>query len=350
MRNTQLPYNQLTGLSEEFKPDFNLLYSELIEANSALSRLKGFMEAIENAGLNSIVTLMERMELRASFELEAQTISLGRFVESVASENYLGDELTQSILECHRKFYKTSNPGIDSLSPDYFKVYKSKQRELKNIAVQSYNTRLTLYTPPSQMLVQELSSNLDSFLRSLNRQSPLQFLTLASYQIRALSPYPRLNGHVSRVLLQNLLHKWGYTNCMLPISQIILGNKEEYQTIMKKVVLEGKYLSWQQLMLKVVTEAAEYQLEQIKAWRNLRQSQALRIEKYTDYLLPLELSDLVCSNCYIKASDIISTLKCHRHSAYKYLAHLTKTGILIEKNSGREKLYLNQDLLTLLSK
>jgi Fic family protein len=65
--------------------------------------------------------------------------------------------------------------------------------------------------------------------------------------------------------------------------------------------------------------------------------------------MPSELGVLIMRHPYIKVIDLVAALQCHRQTAATYLKHLVKMGILIEKTSGREKMYLNKELLDILA-
>lgn len=73
------------------------------------------------------------------------------------------------------------------------------------------------------------------------------------------------------------------------------------------------------------------------------------INKYTEYNLPSELNEVIYESLFIKTADLIGRMNCHRHTAYKYLEHLMKIGILAEKRSGREKLYFHKELYDMIS-
>lgn len=74
------------------------------------------------------------------------------------------------------------------------------------------------------------------------------------------------------------------------------------------------------------------------------------LSKYTAYNLPAGgLLKVLFSRPYIKTVHLVDELDCHRQTAYTYLEHLVRLGLVVEKKSGREKLYLHKELLDIIS-
>lgn len=103
-------------------------------------------------------------------------------------------------------------------------------------------------------------------------------------------------------------------------------------------------------MLDIVREASDYMLGKLKDIQALKKNTLDILEKYTAYHLPATaLLRVIFSRPYIKPQHLVDALDCHRQTAYVYLAHMVNAGILIEKRSGREKLYLHKRLSDALS-
>jgi Fic family protein len=81
----------------------------------------------------------------------------------------------------------------------------------------------------------------------------------------------------------------------------------------------------------------------------LRKSAYEQMNKYLDYVLPSDaILKVLFEQPYINAKRMCKLLNCHRQTAYLYLTHLCKLGLLIPKKMGRETLYLHKAYFDLL--
>jgi Fic family protein len=217
--------------------------------------------------------------------------------------------------------------------------------------VKSYHTNLTLYTAPdNSSVIRELRKDLNRQLGLHSQTDPLLHMALCHYQIRALAPFTELNHHSARTYTQLWIRQLGLNFHFLPIARLISTKRETYQSIMRDMAAGKTYGNWGHFIVDVVHEAANYLLDRIRELQALRKTTQDILEKYTAYHLPaVELMPVMFSRPFIKPRYIIEQLDCHRHTAYAYLDHLVKAGLLIEKKAGREKLYLHKALFDVLS-
>jgi Fic family protein len=119
---------------------------------------------------------------------------------------------------------------------------------------------------------------------------------------------------------------------------------------MREIANQNKYADWCTYLIEIVNEASVSLLNNLKKIQSLKKNTLDIVSKYTGYHLPAEeLLPLIFSRPYLKPRFLTEALQCHRQTAYVYLSHLVKAGVLIEKNSGREKLYLHKQLFDVLS-
>ena len=320
---------------------------------NALYHLNGYIDAFPPAALKTDMLLLQIADTRHSFELENYPISFTRLFEAYSSENALNDPKPELIFNFLAYYRLQSKIDINTLRPLYDFALKKQEifRDKKEITVKSYNTNLTLYTAPNQYaVIRNLRDELDFLFRNPLEIDELLQMCLCHFQIRALAPFNHFNQHTARTY-SNLWVKSQQLNFnFLPISGPILKSKETYQLMMREITNSENYEAWCLYLLEMMREAATNMLKTLKEIQSMKKNTLDIMAKYTSYQLPSdELLPIIFSKPYIKPKYLIEGLDCHRQTAYAYLNHLVRAGILIEKKSGREKLYLHKQLFDVLS-
>ena len=353
MLNSQFPYNELPKLQDIVIEPERKLTEACGTCWKTLYQLHGFLEAFENGPINGDLLLLQLADARHSFDLDKKPIAISRVFEAYSSENALGDDTLDTLFAFLAQYRQTDEISLDTLSPAYLLSGRKKtglSRDRKDINIRSYHTNLTLYTPPAQAsVIKSLKEDLEYTFRNPRNEEGLIQMCLCHFQLRALAPYNALNDHAARVFSQLWIKSLKLNFSFLPFSRIISENREAYQLMMREVAGKGRYADWCLYLVQITTEAATYLLARLKDIQSLRKNTYDLITKYTEYPLPAELLGIVFSRPFIKPKYITEALQCHRQTAYAYLGHMVRAGILVEKRSGREKLYLHKQLLDVLS-
>ncbi len=353
MINSQIPYNKLPEIEFHFKQD-NLDFQRLLfDAYRSLDYVNGFLEGYNDELLEYYLNNLVLADLKYSLELESFPVSILRVFEAAASENALNDDFLQSLMDYFNKVKWMKVMSLDNLKPASFKssiknidVY----RDRKECLVKSYFTNLTLYTAPNQSnTMTNLRQNLEQYMVDFSRKELLEYGMIGHYQIRAVAPFHAMNGMVGRAFFSMSLKDVAHNVVYMPISHAILRNKETYQTLMRDAITESSIKNWLQFNSDMLMNSCSTLVFQLKAFSKLKRTLYEQTQKYPAYNLPIELVDLLMCKPFLKTQDIIEKFNCHRHSAYTYLKHLVKMGILVEKVSGREKMYLNRALLDIIA-
>jgi hypothetical protein len=352
--NSQFPYNQLPKLH-----DITLEISPALENAcktcwKSLYHLHGYIDALSPESLKDDLLLLQISDAKYSFDLDHEPVSFTRLFEGFSSENTLNDKTLTMIFHYISYLQSTHKIDLNTLKPAYSHSYKRNQdlfRDKAEVNVKSYHTNLTLYTAPNQAFVMNpLKHEIDLLFGKPAREDELIDMSLCHFQLRAISPYTHLNHHVARVYTQLWVKSLRLNFNFLPISRIISQDRETYQVMMRTVVNDNKYADWCHYFIEIVNEGSRYLLDRLKMIQGLKKHTLEMMDKYTVYKLPAtELLPVVFSRPFIKPKYLVDKLHCHRQTAYIYLEHLVKAGILIEKKSGREKLYLHKRLFDVLS-
>lgn len=349
---SQNPYNNLPFLKDYTIHHTQALLRDNSECMRSLWRLDGFLEAAEEEN-RGFASLIQVAEAKYSFELENLNIALGRLYEALASENLLRDKMAELVQRYLLRSIGASADSIAALEP-LFQQADAKPgdflREKKELRISSHYTGLALYSAPSNpQIIRSLRSELDTALKAPPGPDFIIRNGLLHLQLRALSPYQNLNGHAARHMSKLLLRRSGFLTDVLPLSAVIIPEREQYNTLLRTAVLSGDATEWCRFMCNCISLSARLMLLKLKSMQAYKKQLRERVFKYTEYPLPAhELAELLCKSPYIKPAGITAALGCHRQTAYTYLAHLQGMGILSEKQSGREKLYLHKALLDIL--
>jgi Fic family protein len=352
--NSQLPHNQLKPLNELRISKLSELHEVSESCWRAMYHLNGYVDAQVNNGVHNFFQLIELVDSKYSFDLEGLSISVQRLLEAYSSENNLNEKNARIIFKSIEWKDEIESLNVNNLAPEFMSHFKRQNeifREKKEIRIQSYFTNLCLYTTPNNpSLIQYLKLDLDKALRQISQSSSLQSLALIHYQFRALAPYLQMNGHSARTLIKLFLREYGLLYSSVPISYILYNEKETYNSLLRDVMIHHSFEKWIAFIIQKIEESAILLLEKTKLYVQLRKKFKDQLEKYTDYILPSgELLEVLFYKPYVKPKMICEAIGCHRQTAYTYLDHLVKMGLLLEKSSGREKLYLNKEFADLLN-
>lgn len=353
MINSQLPYNQLPLIDESVVALPKSVSEMEIECLRSLDFLNGYLTGLDEPLIQDYIDLLHYADMRNSLELEGDPVSISRIFEALCSENQLGDALLKGLIDYMSWFKSVRNLSLDTMKPSFLRPFRKncdQLRERKEHGIKSYFTNLTLYTAPVQNnAMNALKSDLNIHLSDIGFQSRLQNTCLMHYQIRAIAPYNGFNGLMARAYTQLTLRLLGLNYDFVPLSSEILKNREQYQTLMRDIANDASMFNWIEFLLEQIHSAATKMPFKLRNIIRFKRKLGDMIDKYPNYNMPSDLCKILMKRPFVKAADIIKEMDCHRHSAYTYLDHLVRMGVLVEKNSGREKMYLNKELLDILS-
>jgi Fic family protein len=353
--NSQIPYNHLPLLTEiQFKPSDRLLTVSR-QCQMSISYLKGFLDALPQNNLFYISKWFQLLELKYSFDMENNSISIQRLFESSVSKQKNNDKTTQLILEQFVSENKIIGNDLSSYNRFYIsKVGKKKSelsfyREKTKAVIKSYFTNLVLYTAPDQNnVLSRIRKDLNKSLLTKPFEDDLINLCMLHLQFRAVAPFTQFNDASARFhsqfVVQNLLERF----ISIPFSQQLILVKEDYNVMLKNALFNENYESWCLLLINAIHLSIEKMIMKLKQIFQLKEKQSLIISKYTNYKLPDELILVLMKHPFVKTSDITLLLNCHRQTSYTYLKHMVNAGLLISKKSGREQVYYNKELMALL--
>ncbi len=176
-------------------------------------------------------------------------------------------------------------------------------------------------------------------------------MAVAHYQFEAIHPFLDGNGRTGRVLNSLFLVGEGLLDLpILYLSRYIIGRKADYYRLLLAVTREGAWEPWILYMLRGVEETAAWTTAKIGAVRKLSADTAAIARRRLPKIYSRELVDAIFEQPYCRIANLVDAGIAGRQAASRYLKALAGIGVLREKAVGREKLFVNPRLMTLLTR
>lgn len=362
------PFNNLPMLppDKELENDNDIL-KKLVSASRALSSVNVEISKLPNPFM--LINTISIQEAKSSSEIENIFTTEDELFKAISDSNReeLTDPATREVLR-----YR------EALWTGYNSIYDKKEIGLQtiiNIVQQVKGTNIGIRPPQARVIIRRGNSELrpgevvytpprgegiiESYLKNLieymndsayAKTDPLLKMCIAHYQFEAIHPFQDGNGRTGRILnLLYLVHTGLLTQPVLYLSKYIIKNKDDYYHHLAGVTQRQNWKSWVIYMLDAVEETAIQTRNLITdIIDQMNETYVYAQSKFKWY--SKELNESIYSQPYIKAKTVGEILnKTSRTTITKYMAELTKIGILTPKKEGLEVYYLNNDLLRILS-
>ena len=262
-------------------------------------------------------------------EIDGFNLAAIRVFEANASENRLNDSTAQLIFEMANIGQNLKQVNANALSLNFPFVQKSKRKKVQlPVLKKEINGYLEFNAAPDALL----------YMALLHGYIALQKDEL-KYQVFLA------NTIFNHWMKEQGLLEWP----ILPLSLTIKSNIKKADELLYDAFENDDLQGWVLFFLGMVQTAAITAQKQLIELTALKKVTKEMIQKYTLYHLPANtLMSLLFEKPFIKAGDLMLALNCHRQTAATYLKHLESMGLLIEKKSGREKLYFHKRLFDVL--
>ena len=361
-----IPYNQLPPLppATELYRDEEVL-NKLMTASRRLAELKGLASTLPNQSI--FVNTIALREAKASSAIENIFTTDDELYRSLSyqEEDYL-EGPAKEILHYREALWK----GYQRISTEkaltidtIIDVYREVKRTQDGIRPYQAEVVIkkrgwgslvaeTVYTPPrGKGVVEKKMAELLEFLND-DEKYPIDSLLkmiMAHYQFEAIHPFRDGNGRTGRILcILYLIQKHLLDLPILYLSAYILQNKDDYYWKLNGVTGTLLWKSWILYMLEAVSQTVEYTTDKIFRIKNLMdKTWATMLENN----LPVGRMDIpkLFEQPYIRPRNLLSEKIKSVNTAKKYLSQLESLGMLTKVKVGKEFIWFNTDLMTILS-
>ncbi len=216
-----------------------------------------------------------------------------------------------------------------------------------------YNTKgQVIYTPPSgESIIRDKLSNLEKFINEPSKLDPLIKMALMHYQFEAIHPFADGTGRTGRILLLLYLKLEKLLDVpAIYLSEYIINNKAAYYNKLRLVTENEDWEGWILYMLDMVEISAQKGLERLGKITSLMEKMSNDIRTQLPEAYSRELIEVLFRLPYTKRKHLIDEKLGTPKTVGNYLRDLEQAGFLKSVKVGKEKLYLNFQLMEILEK
>mgnify|MGYP002351513838 CR=1 FL=1 len=352
------PYNDLPLLPPKADIETKDILRKTISAGRALAQLNGTLLNLPNPTL--FLDTIYLQEAKASSEVENIITTNDELYKSLVADRKVENSATKEVLSYKEALWS----GLEQLKTKPFITTNLCIRIVQCIKQNNASIRVTpgttlsntqgevIYTPPSgETVIREKLANLEKFINEDESIDPLIKMALMHYQFEAIHPFSDGNGRTGRVL--NLLFLISENLLEAPIlylSRYIIQNKPEYYRRLLRVTTEQEWESWILYMLEATRSTAEWTSKKIIAICDLMDLIRDELRRALPKIYSYELVDVIFTQPYCRIANLVDLGIAQRQTASKILQALVAQNVLREVQVGREKIFINVELMRLLAR
>ena len=332
---------------------------QVSKSSSALGELKGIAKTIQNQSM--LINAVVLQEAKDSSEIENIITTQDELYKALSTSTNQPLPIKEVINYRKAIFLGADiieNQGFLRLK-DVIEIQKTiieNNAGIRNIVgtvLKNDKTGEVIYTPPQEKeeILDLLSNFLDHFNITDTDLSPLINLAILHYQFESIHPFYDGNGRTGRTL--NILYLIINGLLDIPIlylSSYINDNKSEYYKLLNKVNKNDEWENWIIYMLKAVEVTSNKTVEKINSIKSLLEKTILVAQEKAPKVYRKELIELLFEHPYSKIEYVVERLGVERKAASRYLKQLEEIGILESQKIGRETIYVNTELITILKR
>lgn len=354
--NRTIPYNNLPALPPETNLETTKVLRKTIDAGRVLAQLNGMLTHLPNPGL--FLDTIHLQEAKGSSEIEQIITTNDDLYKSVVADKQFDNPATKEVIHYKEALWKgmqiiENRPFISTnLCVEIMQSIKKNTsgiRTTPGVALKNGKGKI-IYTPPTgtELIIKKMS-NLETFINGKNEMDPLIKMALMHYQFEAIHPFSDGNGRTGRILLLLYLKLEKLLDTpAIYLSEYIIRNKEAYYAKLRGVTEKNDWEGWILYMLEMIEYTAKKGLQRLKNVTDLMELTTIAIQKNLPKLYTKELVEILFRLPYTKRQFLTDAKLGSPKTAGRYLAELEKAGFLTSEKVGKEKLYLNHQLMATL--
>ena len=352
----ELPYNKLPLPPEADRLETRLVLKAAAHAREALGRVDMAAAAIPNPTV--LINAIPLIETQASSEIEnivTTTDDLFRHAEDEANAEPATKEALRYRSALRTGFELTQQRGLGvSVASRMCSMIQGHDMDLRTLQGTRIGNPITgevAYSPPEgRELIAEKLAQWERFIHAEDGMDPVVRMAVAHYQFEAIHPFTDGNGRTGRILNILMLTNAGLLQQpLLYLSRYFLQTRADYYRLLLEVTANKAWEEWLVYVLEGVAQTALEATTQIAAIRSLQEEFARQARLISRGTSGSALLALLFEQPYCRISSVMNRCAVSRPTATIWLNSLVQGGLLSEIKSGREKLFINHELLTVLS-
>ena len=353
------PYNALPPLPPPHDIETKSVLKKCVTARAALAALQQATALIPNQDvLISSVPLLGLREAKDSSEIENIITTNDKLFQYAHSDPDQADPATKETLRYRKALLKgfeslAERPLTTRTAVEVCRAIKDVDLDLRRTTgthLRNHASGKVIYTPPEgEAVLRELMANWEAFLHDGSDMDPLVRMAIAHYQFEAIHPFPDGNGRTGRILNILVLVQEGLLDLpVLYLSRYINDRRNDYYRLLLGVTAEKAWEAWALFMLDAVETTAHWTRDKILAVRALMESTVRHVREAAPKTYRRELVETIFRKPYCRIGDLVEAGVGNRTTASKYLKDLVEAGVLQERKSGRDRIYLHVRFFDLL--
>jgi Fic family protein len=352
------PYNDLPLLPQKQNLETIRVLRKTVSANKALAELKGLGDTIPNQSM--LINLLTLIEAKDSSEIENIITTHDELFRAFSIQSRNIDPSLKEVLNYREAFWAGYNMISEKGLITTNIICKIQElllnnttgiRSLPGTKLKNDRTGKTIYTPPEgEMVIREKLGNLEHYINSdAVELDPLIKMAVIHYQFEAIHPYYDGNGRTGRMLnVLYLIYKKLLSLPVLYLSSYIIKNKGAYYNSLIEVTSKNEWENWILFMLEAVEQTSFDAIGRIRNIRSLMERTSDQVKTELPKIYSKELIEVIFQQPYCKISHVVEAGIVARRVASEYLKQLAETGILERRKAGRDVLFINKGLYSLL--
>ncbi len=352
----RVPYNDLPLLPPQYELETRKVLLKTISASRALAQLNGALSNLPNPGL--FLDTIHLQEAKASSEIENIITTNDDLYKLVVADKKFGNAATKEVLSYKEALWL----GLNKLEVKPFittnfciEIVQCIKKNTAGIRVTpgttlSNSNGEVIYTPPSgEDVIREKMANLEKFINQDNSLDPLIKMALMHYQFEAIHPFADGNGRTGRILLLLYLKMERLLDIpAIYLSEYIIKHKHAYYQKLRTVTENEDWEGFILYMLDMVEITAKKGLFRLKEVIALMELMSERIKEELPKVYSKDLTEILFKLPYTKRQFLIDLGLGTPKTVGNYLRDLEEAGYLKSVKVGKEKLYLNHQLMNIL--
>lgn len=347
-----LPPLPPAGVDLEPKP----VLKATIEARAAVATLEHAGQLLPNPSI--LIHAVPLLEAQASSEIENIVTTADELFRHADSGG--GDHATKEALRYRSALFVgvaavRERPLTADAAARICTVLQGREmgvRAVPGTRIANPATGKVIYSPPEgRGRIRDKLTEWERFVHAEDDLDPLVRMALAHYQFEAIHPFHDGNGRTGRVLNILMLIEAGLlSDPILYLSRGIIARKNDYYRLLRAVTEDGAWTDWILYMLDVVRESAQSTTRKISAIRVCQEHIAEQARAASPGGRDARFLDLLFAQPYCRISTVVERCEVSRQTASSWLHALVQAGLLSEVRAGRELLFVNHELLEVLTR
>ncbi|TXI84104.1 MAG: Fic family protein [Crocinitomicaceae bacterium] len=352
----KVPYNDLPLLPPKVDIETKQILRKAISAGRALAQLNGTLLNLPNPTL--FLDTIYLQEAKASSEVENIITTNDELYKSLIADKKVENSATKEVLSYKEALWL----GLEELKTKPFITTNLCVKIVQCITQNSASIRVTpgtnlsntqgevIYTPPSgEKVIREKLANLEKFINEDESIDPLIKMALMHYQFEAIHPFSDGNGRTGRILSLLYLKLSGLLDTpAIYLSEYIIKHKADYYKRLRGVTENNEWEAYIWYMLDMIEETSKKGLERLDKITSAMNKTANEIKTKLPKVYSKDLVEILFRLPYTKRQHLIDENIGNLKTVGNYLIALEENGFLKSEKVGKEKLYLNQELLQIL--